>query len=70
MNLKSQLNQEQCLRKQAYRRGYKLVKYRRDNRWYNQYGPYALTELPMGQIKRYGLTIEEVETILKGMALV
>lgn len=59
-NQKQQIISERALRKRAARQQLKLVKFRQDSRWFNQYGPFALADSATGYIEVSGLTLGDV----------
>ena len=55
------MHSESQWRYRAYRRGLRLVKYKKDSPAYEQYGPYALVEVATGTIVATNLDAEAVE---------
>lgn len=58
------MHSESQWRYRAYRKGLRLVKYKRDSPAYQQYGPYALVDQSSGQIVAMRLDAEAVEAEL------
>lgn len=55
------MHSESQWRYRAYRRGLRLVKYKKDSPAYEQYGPYALVEVATRTIVATNLDAEAVE---------
>lgn len=51
---------DNALRRKAACRGYKLTKIRENSSWYNQYGPYMISDAGTNCAIQYGMTAEEV----------
>jgi hypothetical protein len=55
------MHSESQWRYRAYRKGLRLVKYKRDSSAYSQYGPYALVDQRTNRVTAAGLDAEAVE---------
>lgn len=60
----NEIHTESQWRYRAYRRGLRLVKYKRDSPGYQKYGPYALVDRATAQVIAVGLDAEALERAL------
>jgi hypothetical protein len=58
--MKTRTPTESVLRRKAARRGYKLTKIRDASRWYNDYGPFMISEASTNCAVQCGMTADEV----------
>jgi hypothetical protein len=57
---------DNALRRKAARQGYKLIKIRENSRWYNQYGPFMISDATTNCAVVYSMTGDEVQSWLTG----
>ena len=57
--------QEDKLRRMAYRRGKKLVKYYPHSRWMKTHGPYAIASVPNNTLLMWGLSFEQASEYIR-----
>jgi hypothetical protein len=59
---------ESAVRRKATKRRLRLVKYREINKWYYQYGPYALVD-GRNAIRHHSLTLAEASELLDAIPM-
>ena len=59
---------ENAVRRKAFRRLWRVVKYRENSKWYPQYGPYALVD-ERNAIRDHSLTMAEANELLDAIPL-